>query len=654
MTPMKNRHWQTALLSLLVVFSAAVFLPGSSGPFIFDDYGNLFDNSYVKVTTLDAEALRHAAYSLEAGPFRRPVAMISFALNYYWAGGFGDSTPYKLTNIAIHAVNGLLILWFVHLILARLVETRAIPGVRLSARATTLLATAAAVLWVVHPIQVASVLYVVQRMTELSALFTLLAIVCYLMARRALQSGRRWAPWLLVGGPVLFGALGALSKENALLLPLFIGTLEFVLYPSERPWSFWRQLASKNRRAIGAALAAAAIAATVGAILYALPSYSERQFTMCERVLTEARVLFFYLSLIFVPRIDRFGHLHDDIALSTSLISPWTTIPALAGHAIILTGALLIRRRQPLVTLGVLWFYIAHLLESTIFGLEIAFEHRNYLAVLGPVLVIIGLLESARAGAWRHVRWLIPVIAIIFGGITALRASQWGDVISFYRYEVLHHPDSPRTQIGLNMLLEAQGRHEEAMQAIRRAVELDPNEAGYRLQLHLTEARQGKLLSPEEQQRTVEMLRSGSLSATAVTSLRHTSGCIQTWCQSLQVPLENWVKAVLGRGKRTPYDKSYFYYLLGLSYGAQGKIQESIEQFRLSYESDKAFLHPLFALADIYMQLGQIENARQVLTELQRANARSRYPRDRDLARLEQDVEARRVAPHRPAAPASR
>ncbi|MCR4301983.1 MAG: hypothetical protein NUV51_10265, partial [Sulfuricaulis sp.] len=461
MTPTNSLHWRTTLFSLLVVFSAAVFLPGSSGPFIFDDYSNLFDNSYVKVTTLDAEALHRAAYSLEAGPLQRPIAMVSFALNYYWTGSLYNSTPYKLTNIAIHAVNGLLILWLVRLILDRLAETPTTPGVRRSTQVTGFLATAAAVLWVIHPIQVSTVLYLIQRMTELSALFTLLAIVCYLMARRALQNGRRWAPWLLVGGPVLFGTLGMLSKENALLLPLFIGVLEFVLYPAERPWSFWKHLAPKTRRVIGVAIVAAVIAAAVGAILYALPSYAQRRFTMTERVFTEARVVFFYLSLIFVPRIDRFGHQHDDIGLSTSLISPWTTIPSLAGHAVILTGALLIRRRQPLIALGILWFYIAHLLESTVFGLEIAYEHRNYLALLGPILVIVGMLESARAAfAWQRVRWLIPVIIAIFGGVTLLRASQWGDVNSFYRYEAQHHPRSPRIQVGMNILLEAQGRNE--------------------------------------------------------------------------------------------------------------------------------------------------------------------------------------------------
>jgi tetratricopeptide (TPR) repeat protein len=114
------------------------------------------------------------------------------------------------------------------------------------------------------------------------------------------------------------------------------------------------------------------------------------------------------------------------------------------------------------------------------------------------------------------------------------------------------------------------------------------------------------------------------------------------------------VKTVLDRGERSPRDKPYYYYLLGLSYAAQGRIQESVEQLRLSYEADKAYLHPLFALADIYVQLGQIDNAEVLLAELRRANARVRYPRNQDLARLERNIATLQTTRRQPDVPAGR
>lgn len=644
-------RWKILLIGIVIIGSAAVFLPGQSGPLIFDDYSNLIENSYVKVTTLDVDTLRRAAYSLDAGPFQRPVAMLTFALNHYWAGSFTNTTPFKLTNIAIHAVNGLLIFWLTYLVLQRIAQIQVRP--KLSVTAISLLACTAAVMWVVHPMQVSSALYIVQRMTELAAFFSLLALNCYLIGRRALLEGKRWAPWLLVGAPLIFGVLGMLSKENTILLPLFIGVLEFVLYGSERPWTRWDKLALKTKRIIGVIVIAALVLGIAGAIWYALPMYAYRQFTISERVLTEARVVWFYLSLILIPRLNQFGHQHDDIEISTSLLNPWTTLPALFGHVAMLCGALLLHKRQPLIALGFLWFYVGHLLESTIFALEIAYEHRNYVPIVGPIWALIGLVELMRARIpWPHARWLLPVLTLAFGSIAALRAEQWRDPNSFYRYEASHHPESPRIQVGMSMLLEAHGRYAEAEDALRRAAELEPNEVGHLLHLFLITVRRGGFPTPAEQQRTLELLRLTPLSASAFLGLQHAVNCLQTWCKALQGPVETWAKTVVARDDLR--DKSYYYYILGLSHVAQNKTVEAVNDFRLSYEADPAYLHPLFALASIYVQHRQLRNAELILNELERANIRVSHRRDKELAKLRRDIEIMRTSIASPNPPAPR
>ena len=106
-----------------------------------------------------------------------------------------------------------------------------------------------------------------------------------------------------------------------------------------------------------------------------------------------------------------------------SLFPPWTTLPALASIPALLRLALVVRKKQPLVSLGVLWFFTGHLLESTILPLEIAHEHRNYLPLLGIIIAMIGLIDygCARIGH-KKLWWVIPIAAMVFGGSTYLRS----------------------------------------------------------------------------------------------------------------------------------------------------------------------------------------------------------------------------------------
>jgi tetratricopeptide (TPR) repeat protein len=177
-----------------------------------------------------------------------------------------------------------------------------------------------------------------------------------------------------------------------------------------------------------------------------LGGYSGRDFTLTERVLTEARVLVFYLKMIIMPSITELGLYHDDIAISHGLLEPPATLYSLITLSGLLFGALLLLKKRPLVSLGILWFFAGHMLESTIFPLEIAHEHRNYLADYGI------LLATASAIAQAPMQRLAPAIRtagpvvflLLFSYTTWLRANQWSDNISLAVYEARHHPESFR------------------------------------------------------------------------------------------------------------------------------------------------------------------------------------------------------------------
>jgi tetratricopeptide (TPR) repeat protein len=646
MIRLNNRRLLVFILSLAAALGALVFLPGLAGPYVFDDYSNLLVNSYVRITSLDLHSLRQASYSLAAGPLQRPIAMASFAINYYYAGSFSPSFPFKLTNIILHAINGVLIFWFMHLVLARLAQAKhrnsSIEGTANTLRTSLLLAGAIALLWVIHPIQLTSVLYVVQRMTELAALFTLLGLICYLSGRTMMLAGRKTGVWLAVMGLLGFGCLGIYSKETALLLPVFILIIEYILFAEEFPWRRWQNLrpTAKHLTLGGATVALAALSTYV--IHAVLPLYAIRNFTLTERLMTEGRVLVIYILQILVPRIDQFALFHDDITISRSLTSPWTTAPALLLIVGLLVAAVLWKKKYPLFSLGILWFFGGHILESTVYPLEIMHEHRNYLPSLGVLMIVAGAVHLlTQRTVQRNWWWILPGFALVFGGTTYLRAQQWSSSESLYYFEASHHPRSAGAQMGYAMLLMENGQYDKGLQIYRHAAELNPDETGILINLQMSAARHGRPLNPTDDENILQRLSSKPLTATTGWALNNVAACILDTCKTLQPNLEQWLKVLLERPSARYIDRSYYYNLFGHTLIGQGKINEAVDAYRKSYELDPNYINPLIELADMYIQLGRMDYARIIISEIQRANKRVLHPKTRELERLESTMRER-------------
>ena len=154
------------LLAVVLVVGTVVYIPGLTGDFVFDDAGNLLINDHLRIEHLDFSSLRAAAFSGDAGPLRRPISMLSFALNYYFTGF--NPFYFKLVNLGIHLLNGVSLYLFISLLLRAL--PKAIDDAAASAR-HRFLAVSVTAAWLLHPLALTSVLYVVQRMNSLSVLF---------------------------------------------------------------------------------------------------------------------------------------------------------------------------------------------------------------------------------------------------------------------------------------------------------------------------------------------------------------------------------------------------------------------------------------------------------------------------------------------------
>lgn len=639
---LNNRFLKYLLFACLPVLGALIFLPGKSGPMVFDDASNLLGNSYVQIHSLDPETLYRASTSLEAGPLKRPISMLSFALNHYFAGSFDDSTPYKLTNIAIHAVNGLLLFWMMSLVFLRLtqlkLQDRALSGI--NRNSYLMLASVVALLWVMHPIQLTSVLYVVQRMTELSGLFTLLALICYLTGRLRMVTNKSGGARLILVGSVIFGTLGVFCKETTILLPVYMLVLELTLFGAEHPWNHWRKLPVKMKGALLLSVAVAGIVMLTWAIHYSLPKYAIRDFNMVERLLTEPRILFFYLSLILLPRLNQFSLFHDDIQLSTSVLSPWTTLPSLVGIVFLLAFAYRTRRRQPLLSLGIFWFFAGHLLESTILPLELAHEHRNYLPSLGPILVIVHTVSAACMKLQRRWLWgILPLLVVAVAGVSYMRATQWASDYSLFAYETSHNPDSASVTSGFALRLIEVGKYDEGMQAFRHAALLAPEEPSYLIYMNMFAANAGEKFDQAGTEETLKRLATGHITATTGQALQYLGDCVLSWCHSLGPSMELWMKTLLNREDQTGVDKSYFHFLLARALFSQGKINEAVKTYNLAHETDTNYLHPLFDLVYLYVREGDGNKAKETVHRLREANRTARHPRTEQIEETEKDIE---------------
>jgi len=439
------------LLFCVLLATFLVYRPGLNGPFIFDDSLNILSNQHLRMQDLSLASLREAAFSSPAGLFQRPLSMLSFALDFYFHSGDLATYPFKLTNLLIHMLNGLAIFVLTQMLISFLRKHR---QSQLPAAYPDWLALAVSTAWLLHPLNLTSVLYVVQRMNSLAALFTFLGMCCYLWGRIRVFDGQRGGIAAILAGFFVFTPLALLSKENGALLPFFLLALEVTLFRFKTA----QPLAQRFLIGLFVVCTALPMLAVVSYIAlhpdWLLGGYLRREFTLSERLMTEARVVWFYLRLIILPSTALMGVFHDDISVSQSLFDPSTTLPAILGVVALPLSAWLLRKRLPLFSFGILFFLVGHGMESTVFPLELVHEHRNYLPSFGILLAFFHLLlEPLHAVSAQLPRRAAAVLLIgLFAAGTFSRANDWASPFELWQSEVDHHPNSPRTNSEIGSL----------------------------------------------------------------------------------------------------------------------------------------------------------------------------------------------------------
>lgn len=423
----------------VAVLTVLIYSGGIHGPFLIDDIPNLETIQ----RWLQGRLNWQSAIDNRSGPLGRSVSMLSFLADAARTGAMEPAT-FKTTNLIIHILCGALTYVLCRQVFRRMEATRNIASVT---------ALFVAAWWLFIPLHVSTVLYIVQRMAQLGALFTLLALTSYMVIRQGMERGDRILPklGLWVAFPVIV-VIGAFAKENAILsIPLAL-LLETICFPStpEKP---------RPRSIIVFFVLTVAVPGVIVAVWLAThpaiitAGYQIRPFTLAERLLTEPRVLWSYVKTMLLPVGGDMGLFHDTYVVSTSLFSPWTTALAIAGWIAAISFALTCRKRCPLITLGIGFFLTGHLLESTILSLEIYFEHRNYLPDLGILIAITGALREL----WlRHPNPTIafrrtlsagaPLALALYAVATWVQAGSWSSADTLFAMQETYNPTSPRLQ----------------------------------------------------------------------------------------------------------------------------------------------------------------------------------------------------------------
>lgn len=452
------------LMGFVLSVTAWVYWPGISGPELLDDRTSI---AVLQELGGNPERALDYVWGDKSGAFGRSLPMASFVVEklYFDEGIAGN----KRTNILIHCINGLLVAWLFWL----LFRFQAVPYYRY-------LAVALAALWLLHPLLVSTVLYAVQRMAMFATLFSLLTLLAYLRWRLAMIAGRFSFMWLLLAAA--FFLLGMMSKENTVLVIPTLLLMEVLWLRCEgqqgHPVRWLRNLSY--------GLIAAGCVGGCAVLLFGYDSlaerFSRRPFTLDERLLTQARVVWDYVGQLLFPQIQRMGIYHDDYVVSQSLVTPGSTFLALIGWGAVLlvSLAMLPYRYGKWVVFGIAWFLLGHAVESTVIPLEMYFEHRNY----GPAIGLVLALGAALAGVLCRWPQAGPPLLLWLGMLVLWMAVNTSPLVMVWSSKpvlMLHHhnahPASARANNDLAVQMALHGELDAALEYSRAAFAASQNKA---------------------------------------------------------------------------------------------------------------------------------------------------------------------------------
>lgn len=659
--PCAGKNSITAI-GLIIVLVLICYCNSFQGSWHLDDLPNIVHNSELHLESISLASLKRVFTAAPNDPAKeriyRPLACLSLALNWY--AGRDDPFGYHLVNLSFHLITAVFLFMAIRLLL-----TTPALATCFSKREGPSIALLAAVLWAINPIQIQAVTYIVQRMAAMAAMFTVIGLYAYLRARMAW--GKNRGLWSII----LFLSFGCalLSKENAILFPFSIGLVEAIFFGSSA--HFERLKASVPLK--GILITAGGVVILVCAILHLIGNpidmggYAQRPFSLWQRLISQPRVILFYLSLLIYPAPWRLSIEHDIFA-STSLLSPWTTLPSILCILALAGFGLWAAKKLPVIGFAILFFLLNHAVESTVLPLELVFEHRNYLPslffflpfafyaiklanrcqrdfhhlYLGMIVCLVAIIAATgyacylRNAAWQteYSLWF-DALKKAPGSARPLMnlgvAIGWGDsplpnrddiALSLFR-KALTLP-SPRKRLpakiygNIGLLQMRKGAHSQAIGAYQKALEIAPKERKIRFDLIRALITIGNWRGAEEH---LEILLSDGFATPSDLSYK---GFVRLWQGDPEKALTIFRKVL-----QSGYQDPFVFHAMGVSMTQLNHIERGKWFLERALETAKAQSRGKMA---IYFSL--MENRHKALSPIGAKNVSYRLLGEFNLAKI--------------------
>lgn len=454
-----------ACFIVAIALTAHIYWPGLDGPLLLDDGPNIF--TYTDMPRLDIQSLTYVATHNNSGMLGRPIPSMSFGLTRFIHGD--GSYWFKYENLMLHLICGSLLFWLA----LRLASS---PKANLSQKQGVGIALVTTSIWLLHPLFVSTVLYSVQRIAILSTLFSLCAMLSYVIIRQNLNRRPLIGLIALVILYLVFVPLSVLSKETGALIPPLILSIELFLFG-------FKTESHREKIALFTFIASFVLIPILGGVFYftthldsLLSGYAGRDFSLTERLLSECNAMLLYLKQLLLPRLSDMTLLHDDFPIQRT----WDlgTVASLCTLILLVSITPFIYRRSPLAGLGIAWFFVGHTLESTVLPLELVFEHRNYLPGYGILLAATSLSMKVFAAHTPYLAYIAPLCILSFlGTLTSTRVYEWSSYNSWLQAAIIDHPNSPRARNNLADYYVRHGRIDKALAEVEVIKKLLPDDS---------------------------------------------------------------------------------------------------------------------------------------------------------------------------------
>jgi tetratricopeptide (TPR) repeat protein len=455
MTPVSSASPRWRAAAILLLCGLLAYAPSFTKAFVLDDDGWIARNSKLKNDPV--------GYLKE---FKGRWLVGATVVANYKLGGL-SVVGYHAFNTAVHLAAGLL-LWA---LIRRVLELPRFGGQ--FENTSNGLALAAALIWLVHPLQTQSVTYIIQRCESMMGMLYILALYAFLRGATA-ERGRWWwycLCWLAV-------LLGGGCKEITITLPVIAVCFDWVFLKA----TLGQMVRRRGLVYLGMTVALVGLYPAISAAFFNPERGKSAGFgiaiTPWQYLMTQPQVILYYLRLTVFP----IGQCLDysDWPLTTH----WRDAAVPGGIlAVVLLASLWgTVRRHPMGFVG-LWFFACLSVSSSIIPIiDLAFEHRMYLSLASFAIgfVVIGNRAAVRvfgpaggrlvgAAAAFSLTFMLIGLTINRNQVYQTRISVWDDVVS-------KRPGNKRGWTNRGAILVAQGKFDESEEASLEALNIRPDD----------------------------------------------------------------------------------------------------------------------------------------------------------------------------------